>query len=435
MVGRHKRLRIFSRVLSKRHSKWYAALEQSGISASNFFISLMVLNFAGLATLGEYGFWFALSEFSTLFLAGYAINNMVLYAGHSTIERQRKAFVITLGVVAVLQIIPGVILWSIVVIRNESSSPLLLALPIVLYVALYNFSELTRQFLYMRGRQRLSVIYAAFSVVLSVLVFCFVLFVVKTDSILALAFWCLVWIQFGYIVFATIYSRAWRLVTGLTRKEISDCLAFYWQHGRLASAGMLVAWAQNKSINPVLVLTLDSIAAGYYQVAKMIFMPISMITVGFARSAMKQVRSAWGDGNEKLLRQSIMGHLRSSLLVVIIYLALAAIGMYLSAILDWRQIPRELMVIFIATAVVVVLSNYRYWLSLYFAVQLQFGFLLYMGCIAAILAMLWMLTAGLLFEVAFLVVIGSGIGECFLIAILHRRIKTKELEGGKKVAP
>lgn len=423
MVTRYRMLRSFSSILNKRHNRWFAAAEQSGISASNFFISLVVLNYSGLATLGEYGFWFALCEFATLFLAGYAINNMVLYVGHSTIEDQRKALVVTLGVVAVLLIIPGVILTLIVVSRSPPNSAAFLAFPLVLYVALYNISELTRQFLYMRGRQRFSVLYAAFSVFFSVLGFCVILIVFRPDAILALVFWCLAFIQFGYVSLALLFSRAYRFIPKFKYAEIQDCMKFYWDHGRMASAGMLVAWVQNKSINPVLVLTLGAVMAGYYQVAKMIFMPINMITVGFARSAMKPVRHAWGDGDEKLLRSAIMVQLRTSLIVVFSYLAIAAIAIFLIDAMGLRDIPKELIVIVLATAIVVVLSNYRYWLSLHFAVQLQFSYLFYVGCIAAALAFFWMLTAGAFFKVAFLVVLGSGIGECFLLVSLNQRMK------------
>lgn len=423
MAEGHSGLRRFSRFFSKRHNKWYAALEQSGISAGNFFISLVVLNYSGLATLGEYGFWFALCEFSTLFLAGFAINNLVLYAGHSSIQRQRAGMITTVIVVFVLQLIPATILFFLVLARGSSGSAPLLACSIVLYVALYNFSELTRQYLYMRGRQRLSVFYAAFSVFFGLLGFCAVLFIHRPESILALVFGCLAFIQLGYIVLALIFSRAWCFVTKLSREEVLDCLRFYWDHGRLASAGMLIAWVQNKSINPVLVLTLGTVVAGYYQVAKMIFMPISMITVGFARSAMKQVRSAWGDGDETALRSAIMAQLKTSLMVVFGYLGIAALGMYLSAIMDWREIPPELMMVFIATAIVVVLSNYRYWLSLHFAVQLQFAYLLYMGSAAAALALVWMLFSGLVLKAAFLVVVGSGVGEIFLILVLHKKME------------
>jgi len=55
-----------------------------------------------------------------------------------------------------------------------------------------------------------------------------------------------------------------------------------------------------------------------------------------------------------------------------------------------------------------------------FAVQLQFSFLLKTGCVAAVLALLWMAASGMLVESAALVVLGSAVGELYLIAVLKR---------------
>jgi len=419
--SRRDRLRWLSRFFNKRHSKWFAATEQSGSSASNFLVSLMILGYSGVAKLGEYGFWFALCGFSTLMVAGFAVNQMVLHVADSSILKQRAVMTTTFVVVVLLQILPGTFLWWAVASRHPSDSVFALAVPVIVYTAMYNFAELVRQFLYMRRRQRLSLFYAAFSTMLAVLVFAFIVYVVKPPSIIEPAFWCLAAAQFGYVAMASLSGRAWKFGVISNLKLTLDTLKFYWTHGRVAASGMLVMWAQNKSVNPMLVLMIDTVAAGFYQIARMIVMPINMITLGIARSAMAEVRRAWGLGNKQALKGAIGTQLRTSMIVVFLYLLLVGIGFLVVKLFDVREIQENFLLVFLSAVIVVILSNYRYWLSQYLAVQLQFGFLLKIGCFAAIFSLLWMLVAGMFLESAALVVFGSAVGELYMLNILRKR--------------
>ena len=418
---KQKHLRLFSRYLSKRHNKWFAALEQSGVSATNFLISLLVLLFGGVTTLGEYGFWFALSSFSTMIAAGFAINQMVLHVANASIVKQRAVLLITLLVVIALQVIPATILWWLVKSQATTDSVLALSAPIIIYAVFFSIAELTRQFLYMRGRQRLSLVYAAVSTSLAISLFAGFVFFTKPTSILEGAFWCLAAIQFGYVFVAAFSARAWRFAAIPTKFEAIETSRFYWIHGRLAAGGMLVGWAQNKSINPMLVFTLDMVAAGFYQIARMCIMPISMITTGIARSAMADVRRAWGDGDERSLQTAISSQLKISVTVVFTYLLVVGAVFLLVKSYGLKEIPENLLLVFVSAAVVVILSNFRYWMSQYQVVQLRFAFLFRIGCVAAIISLLWMLLSGVFLKSAALVVLGSAVGELYMLVELRRR--------------
>jgi len=420
-VSTHRQqLRVVSSYLSKRHNRWFAAAEQGGLSACNFLFSLIVLKYSGIAVLGEYGFWFSLGQASSMIATGFAINQMVLHVAGSSVVRQREVMGITVGVVIFLQVLPGVLLWWVATVRYAEAFSVSLALSIICYTATFNLAELTRQFLYMRNRHRLSLLHATTSLSLSVITFGVIVVLIKPHSALAAAFWCLTLAQGGYVLSAVMASRAWRFASLPSRKQASETIGFYWTHGRFAAAGVTVTWAQNKSVTPVLALTMGNVAAGVYQIARMIITPINVITLGLARSALAQIRRAWGDGDEQSLNAAIREQLRSSMIVVFCYLAVAYAILIFMHSTEYVVLPDQLFLIFVATTLVVVLSNYRYWMSRRFAVQLQFSFLLKTGCVAAVLALLWMAASGMLVESAALVVLGSAVGELYLIEVLKR---------------
>jgi len=418
-----QRLRLFSRIFKKSHSRWFAALEQSGLSAANFLFSLMVLRYAGVAMLGEYGFWFAISEFSTMFIAGFAVNQMALHVADSTVSKQREVMRITLVVVIVLQLIPSSVLWWAVSLRASNESVLSMAMPIIGYAVIYSVAELSRQFLYMRGRQRLSLFCAGISTSLAVATFAIAILAFKPTSVIVTAFWCLAASQLGYVLLASSATRVWKHTALPSKKQLAETVSFYWTNGRIAAAGIVVSWAQNKSVNPMLVLLIDSVAAGFYQLARMIIMPINMITAGIARSTYADLRRAWGDGDKQSLNNAIGIQLKTSMIVVFTYLFLVTIGFILVKLFEIKEVPGQLLIVFLAAAVVVVLSNYRYWMSHRLVVQLQFALLLKIGCIAAVITLLWMFVAGSLLNSASLLVLGSAIGELFWLIVLRRRFR------------
>jgi len=81
-----------SRVLNKRHAKWFAAVEQSGLSANNFIYSAIVLHTFGVASLGEYGFWFVICQLMAMIVMGLTIRQMVLQAANTEFARQLAVF-------------------------------------------------------------------------------------------------------------------------------------------------------------------------------------------------------------------------------------------------------------------------------------------------------------------------------------------------------
>ena len=65
-------------MLPRRNNKWYAAIEQSSLSANNFFYALVIVKFASIGDLGVYTFWFVVCQFMAMLTMGLATRQMVL---------------------------------------------------------------------------------------------------------------------------------------------------------------------------------------------------------------------------------------------------------------------------------------------------------------------------------------------------------------------
>jgi len=278
----------------------------------------------------------------------------------------------------------------------------------------------------MRSKQRLSVIYTAVSLLIAVSVF--ILFSYGGNNPREFwqhTFWFIA-LGHGLYVFialsTTISPKAlWQRSKGVTMEVFRS----NWKYGRFATTGMAVTWLQNQSVTPMLMLMFGPLVVGYYQIARMIITPINMINVGLQKSALPQIRRIYGDGNGEALESAIDGHMRVSMKVVAIYVAtLIVIGVF--AMLfgvgsNWHVLAP----MFISAIVVTALSNYRFWFSQRFVVRMKFVVLLKVGVVASTLAILTMLFTGYGLKNAYLVILGSAIGEIYMVIMLKRRMSTE----------
>jgi|GEM_PF-1665865 len=416
-------LRVLSRVLHKRHGKWYAAVEQSGLSGSNFLFSLLIVRSDGVAALGEYGFWFVICQLLAMIALALAVRQMVLQAADRGVREQRFALTATLWIVLALQAVQTLAIVVFVLLRTPESHAIEFAVSLMVYTAILNLSVLFRQYFYMRGRQRLSMLYTTLGLTMGFAAFvAFVLF--GDDGSLALfAFWFLALGHGLYLLLAAAHSSTLRLLRAGTNRPIGEVVREYWQPGLPSMGGMAVTWLQNQSVTPLLMLMMGPLAVGYYQLARMVITPVNMVTQGLAMSALPQIRRAWGNGDEAALQRSIAGHLRLSMRVVAGYL-LALVPLWIgTSALGLFDSGQALLPMFCATVLVMILSNYRFWYSQPYVVRLEFGFLLRLGIGASALAVLGMLVAGYGLGSESLVILGSAVGEIYLIVVLRRRLK------------
>ena len=412
-----------SQLLPRRYRKWFAAAEQSLLSAANFAYSLAVLYWAGVAPLGEYGFWFVMCQLMAMTAIGLTIRQMVLHASDSPVATQRLVFCATLRIVIALQLVQLAIVLALVALRPPHSNALGFGASLCAYVFALNLGELLRQYLYMRGRQRLSLVYTALGLPVGLGALVVVALLRDTENLLPHVFW---FMALGHGIFAAIalssmpdVRRMWAQSRAITRGVFTN----NWRYGRIATTGMAVTWMQNQSITPMMMFMLGPLAVGYYQIARMVVMPISTITVGLQKSALPDLKRIYGNKDVATFVQAISRHRWLSLRVIGVYTLVVLVVWIAGASLGFVAESGRVMPLFIATIAVVALTNYRFWISQRFVVSMEFSILLRFGIIASLMTVIVMLIVGNLVQSALLVILSSAVGEIYLIVAMGRRVR------------
>ncbi|ASJ74537.1 lipopolysaccharide biosynthesis protein [Granulosicoccus antarcticus] len=417
-------LRWLSSKLAKRNNKWYAALEQSGLSGSNFLFSLLIIKVAGVADLGVYSFWFVVCQFMAMLTMGLATRQMVLQLSSETFVRQIHGFWATCQIVMGLQVAQAVLFAALVWMHPPTGSAIALWVALVLYSASLNFAELYRQYYYLQSRHRHSLWFSGLSLTLGVVGFLLIIVSEVNHSPEISAFWFLAVGNLLFVLFAHRALRAQGANSGVTFADTLELCRSYWRHGIPATSGMLVTWMQNQSVVPLLMFMFGPLSVGYYSVARMIVTPVNMVTTGLSKSALPQIRRAFGDGDNDALDKAITAHCRTSMNIVYYYVAVIAVAWVIGRYAGWIETGDALIPLFVATVLVMALSNYRFWVSQNFVVRLQFGILLTLGIVASILTLGVMLVGGLALKSALWVVMAPAVGEIFLIVTLRRKQKS-----------
>ena len=423
-----RQLKWLAKKLPKRNNKWFAALEQSGLSASNFFYSLVIIKYAGISQLGAYTFWFVVCHFMAMLTMGLATRQMVLEFADRTSKDQRDGFRITCGIVLTMQIGLALVLGTLVLYYPPADNALTFWLSLALYSASFNLVELHRQYYYMSSRQRKSLWFSGLSLSLGALGFLVYVFMGGSDTPEYSAFWFLASGNMVYLVLVIRSSWAKSSAGAPIPTAPWTLCRHYWRYGVPATGGMLVTWMQNQSVTPLLMFMLGPLAVGYYSVARMIVTPVNMVTTGLAKSALSQIRSALGDGNLPALTSAVQAHCRTSMRIVYGYVVVVGLGWIAIRFFGIAESEGALVALFVATFLVMILSNYRFWVSQNFVVRMQYGILLRLGIVASCATVAMMLVGGLVFKSAFWVVLAPAVGEIILILTLSKKLKEQMKE-------
>ena len=414
-------MRRVSRLIPKRYTKWFAAAEQVGISANNFLFSILIVKFGGVGVLGEYSFWFVLCQFLSMLAAGLCIRQMVLLYADDTVEKQRVAIAANFQIVLSFQFLQTAVLVLLVWLKPPGDSPFVFLLSVVAFTACLNLSELFRQYLYMRRRQRLSFIYTGVSLAISVVFFTGFVFSGRVGDLAQFAFFMQALGLFIYVITAISVMPNFLKELKMSNEVRSEIQKSQLEHGVPLLGGMLVTWLQNKSVTPILMFTMGPVVVGYYALATMIMSPANMIIAGLNKNALPHIRRAYGDGDVSNLLKTIKVHSRTCFIVLAVYVILATVVLLAGTALDKFATQKEFTLMFVLVVIVFLLSNYRFWGMQRYVVQMKFGFLFRIGVIATAITVSIMLFSGIVLKNALFVILASAIGELCLIYMLRRK--------------
>lgn len=415
-------LREFSKRFPKSSNRWFAAAEQAAISGSNMLFSVAIISLSGIEAFGRYSFVFVICQLVNAAAGSLVYRQMVLKVSSDSRSQQNRVFAatgwISLGIIAATSLAIYIIWLATADALSEVSHGLFIG-PL-LYTASLLLTEYFRQYLYIRGKQRLSFALTCIGIVATVLIGLAFLATGHGENLHIEMFY---YQAIGMCILLALNTCCFSVFKGTGNTPMKDAwptFVDYYQRGKLALVGMLVTWMQNQSVTPLLMFMMGPTVVGTYNIARMVFMPVNVVNSGLSKSALPEIRRSFKSSGDSGLSNSISQHTKLSMNLVYGYLVVVAVVVFAAMAMGKSLGSPSMPLYLLCTALVMTLSNYRFWQSQWFVAKMHFETLLKFGLIAAIITVFAMVFSGEILNSVVLIILASAIGELYLIVSLHK---------------
>jgi O-antigen/teichoic acid export membrane protein len=407
--------------------QYIGVAEQILLSASNMVVSVVVVKIAGLEWFGIYSFIFALTTLASAFLSTLLHRQMILIIASSTTENRRRVFIATLAIQAVVIVGLGGVLAVFVSLYPDLwlvSNFTYEIIAAAIFIGLYNFYDLCRQYLYVLDGQAYSLRCTTVYVIALVIgVFWVVENIQPIEAVAGMygvfSIALLISLLSNRRCYQECFQGEW-----ISWKYVQEILKSYFEQGRFRLVGMMVTWAQNQSMNPVLMWLGGPLIAGYFSMARLMVMPMAVVNHGLTNSTTPQLRRVYEARGADDLHQGIAYYSRLNMLLSTAYLLLLFIahttGILNSFVPEYAAVKWYLM-IWIVTLLV---TMYRHWLTQFFVVSMQFRFLMNVSIAALAVSMTGMISAGYFLENVYLALVFVVVGEVLSIVLFKIQLSS-----------
>ena len=173
-------------------------------------------------------------------------------------------------------------------------------------------------------------------------------------------------------------------------------------------------------MNPLLMVISGPLLVGYFNLGRLIVMPLNVMMVGLINSSTPTLRRVFQKDGAEHLTSVIKDLARKNMIFTGVYVSLLA-GAHLTGLMqrfvpDYNQV-KWFLLLWIVTITV---SIYRFWFGQYFIVSMQFKFLMRVSVVASVLTLAGMLIFGVLLAVLPLALLSAVVGEFVTIALYER---------------
>lgn len=414
------------RLLSKESFRRYSSIgEQIAMSIANLSTSVFVIKLGGVANFGLYSFLFAFSLLATGVCAALIHRQMVLHISPLSSDERRDHFKSTF-IHEGCFLIAAVIVFAIPLFLYSDEIPgegIKLStndiFAFLVYIVIFNTYELFRQYLYSQDAQTTSFRYTVVFLVSLLTIQAFIVFSggIFDDSVMV-----------GYSALA----GALGISLALNSHCRNDLLSGVWpdiyvtasrfknylNQGKFGSTGSMVTWLQNQSMGPLLMLIAGPVLVGYYNIGRLMVMPIMVINQGLVNSTTPFLRRIFTrDGTTSLKKQlNKLGFLNLS--ITALYAASLALldfsGFFERFIEHYSDIRIYLFfwIILFGTTMV------RFWIGQFFVITLNLRRLLTISVTATIFSMSGVVMTGLVFNNISAALLFIVLGEILTIGLL-----------------
>ena len=415
---------LYRAVRSPAAMRPYASVaEQILLSGVNLAISLVVVRSGGVAALGVYSFFFVLCSLANGVYATLLHRQMMLAAAPrdesganevfrttATLEMVLSGAVLALALTAALAVQPPA----------DLATWRTAAVCAVVYLVAYNAFDLFRQFLYTRDDQVASLGYTIVYGVAQMIALAVVLVGIDGPATVAAVY---AGSALSHALAIGVNRTCWRALGragGRGAGRARALLHEYFEHARFGLLGMLVTWLQNQSMNPFLMYAGGATVAGYFSLARLLVMPVAVISQGLVNSSTPRLRRAFeSDGQAAVeasshsLRQANLGVWAGWTLILLVADLSGLAARFVPHYEDVRP--------FLALWVVLLLASmYRFWTGQLFVVAMRFRYMLRVGLVATAVSVTGMLVLGLGFDAIRAALWFAVVGEVVTLAMFAR---------------
>lgn len=221
-------------------------------------------------------------------------------------------------------------------------------------------------------------------------------------------------------------QREIRIAARVTVKFALNTFAMFFDQGRFRIVGMLITWVQNQSMNPFLMWASGPLAAGYFSMARLLVMPIAVVTQGLTNSTIPRLRRMYQSAGTQSLKDGIKRYSLLNLGMAAVYLAALGIAQ-MTGLLE-RFVPSysEVRLYLLVWIMTLLVTTLRYWLGELFVIRMQFRFLMQVSLVAALVSVCGMVMTAMLTDNVHLALLFVMVGELLSIG-LFLRVRNKSV--------
>ncbi len=409
-------------ILSKKTIKpqYFGIVEQILLSATNMLASLVVVGAAGMRWFGIYSFIFVLTTLAGAFLSTLLHRQMILQIASSAVDDRRRIFLATIVIQGIVMASAGFVFTVSLLLFPDAwlvdtyGTELIAA---VVFVGVYSFYDLCRQYLYVLDEHAYSFRCTAIYVIVLLGGLAWIFLSVNPISVVSATY-----SFFSAALFISLLSNSrclqeCRSAEWISWQHTGTVLVGFFDQGRFRIVGMLITWLQNQSMNPFLMLVSGPLVAGFFSMARLLVMPMAVINQGLTNSTTPQLRRVFQAEGSPRLKAAIARYNRLNLGLSTAYLLVLG-SAHASGLLE-RYVPSydEVQWFLLIWIVTLLVTMYRYWLGQLFVVRLQFRFLMQVSIAALVVSMTGMVGVGYFLGNIYLALGFIVLGELFTIAL------------------
>lgn len=406
--------------------QYASVVEQILMSGSNMLASIIVLKVSDVAQFGVYSFIFVISTLIVSFFGTLLHRQMMLRIASENDAEQKNIFFTTLVIEAIglatlvvisIGIFYGLSLWF------DFSSYLSLAITGLTFTVFMVMFEACKQYSYTTDNQPYSLRSTVIYIGSQFFFLTIIVWKVPANNVVpaiyaAFSLSLLISLIANKLCQTAIIKSQWRGWSNTV-----SVFNNYFEQGRFSLIGMSIAWAQNQSINPFLMFVSGPTIAGYFSLARLIIMPMSVINQGLINSSTPTLRRTFKTNGLVPMYRKINVFLIKTLAFSFVYIVALLVGHFTG--LFHRYIPEYSHVKwFLLLWVILILSSiYRIWHGQFFVVSIQFKLLLRISIIAFSVTVTGLLIFGLGLNLLYIGLYSVIVGELVAIALYMKYAK------------